>query len=136
MAQQKYLLANQSLGKSELNLETDDIRVILIDSADYTVNFTTDQFLSDIPALARGAVSAALAGKVVDGTGAFDATDIILSAVTGDVFEAVVIYQHTGVEATSRLISYDDTPVQLPATPNGTDVTIQWDNGTNKIFKI
>jgi hypothetical protein len=136
MAQQKYLKANQSLGKAEINLETDDIRVILIDAADYTVNFTTHQFLSDIPGAARVATSGALANKSVSATGVFDADDIVLSAVSGDTFEAVVIYQHTGVEGTSRLISYDDTPSQLPATPNGTDVTIQWDSGANKIFAI
>lgn len=136
MAQQKYLKANQSLGKAEINLETDDVRVILIDSADYTVNFTTHQFLSDIPAGARVATSGALAGKSVSIGGVFDATDIVLSAVAGDQFEALVIYQHTGTEGTSRLISYDDTPTQLPATPNGTDVTIQWDAGANKIFTI
>ena len=136
MTQQKYLLANQSLGKAEINLVSDDIRVILIDAADYTANLTTDQFLDIIPAGARVATSGALAGKSVSALGVFDATDIVMSSVTGDEFEAVVIYQHTGVESTSRLISCDDTPTQLPATPNGTDVTIQWANGANKIFKI
>lgn len=136
MAQQKYLRANQSLGKAEINLETDDIRAILVDAADYTVDFTNHQFLSSIPAAARVAVSGALANKSVSTLGVFDADDIVISAVTGDTFEAVVLYQHTGVDATARLISYDDTPTQLPATPNGTDITLRWDSGANKIFKI
>jgi hypothetical protein len=31
---------------------------------------------------------------------------------------------------------YIDAATGLPLTPNGGDVTIQWDNGANKIFKL
>ncbi len=51
--------------------------------------------------------------------------------------EALVIYQHTGVDATSELIAYIDTGVTgLPVTPNGGDITVTWDSGSDKIFKI
>lgn len=136
MTQQKYLKANQSLGKAEINLESDDVKVIFIDAADYTVDLAADQFLSDIPVAARVAISGSLTGKVVGVDGVFDANNIVLSSVTGDEFEAVVLFVDTTVEATSRLISYDDTPVQLPVTPDGTDITVEWDNGANKIFRI
>jgi len=65
-----------------------------------------------------------------------DAADVILSSVTGDTCEAIVIYKHTGTESTSRLIAYIDTATGLPVTPNGGDITIQWDSGANKIFKL
>lgn len=136
MTQAKYAKCNQSLGKSEINLETDDIRVIFIDAADYTVDLVNDQFLSDVAVGARVAVSTTLLSTVMDATGAFDAADIVVSGVTGDEFEAVLLYVHTGVDATSRLISYDDTPPEMPVTPNGTDITVIWDSGVNKIFKI
>jgi len=69
--------------------------------------------------------------------GVADAADIVFTAPpAGDVLEATVIYQDTGVEGTSRLIAYIDTATGLPVTPNGTDITILWDSGANKIFKL
>jgi hypothetical protein len=122
------------LGKL-IGWDTDDIRVILVDTADYTVALTTHDFLDDVPVAARVKVSAALTGKTI-AAGVADAADVTLSAVTGDPSEALVIYQHTGVESTSRLIAYIDTATGLPVTPNGGDITITWDNGANKIFKL
>jgi hypothetical protein len=106
-----------------------------VDGADYTPNLATHQFLSDIPAGARVAVSGAIQNKTVT-DGVFDADDIVISSVSGDQFEYVVLYKHTGVEGTSRLIYLVDTATGLPCTPNGSDITISWDNGTNKIFKL
>ena len=56
--------------------------------------------------------------------------------MTGDPSEALVIYKDTGTESTSPLIMYIDTATGLPVTPNGGDITVTWDNGTNKIFKV
>lgn len=114
----------------------DDIRAILIDTADYTVNLSTHDMLDDIPVAARVAVSSAsLAGKSAS-AGVCDANDLTFSAVTGDVSEAIVLYLHTGVESTSRLIAYIDSATGLPVTPNGGNITVAWDNGANKIFKL
>ena len=41
-----------------------------------------------------------------------------------------------GTEATSPLIAYIDTATGLPITPNGGDIIVTWDNGTNKIFRV
>lgn len=135
MANALYDKGRQGFLDGSIDWDTNDIRVILIDVADYTVNLATHDNLDDIPAGARVAVSGALAGKtVVDGVA--DADDKTLTAVTGDPSEALVIYQHTGTESTSRLIAYIDTATGLPVTPNGGDITIQWDSGANKIFKL
>jgi hypothetical protein len=56
--------------------------------------------------------------------------------VTGATVEALVLYKDTGTEATSPLILYLDTATGLPFTPNSGDVTISWDNGNSRIFKI
>jgi len=40
------------------------------------------------------------------------------------------------VESTSRLIAWIDTGTNLPVTPNGGDITVQWDAGANRIFKL
>jgi hypothetical protein len=122
--------------EGDLAWDTADIRAIFIDSADYTVDQNLDQFLEDIGAPARVAVSAAsLANKsAVDGVA--DADDITFTTVSGDQFEAVVLYLHTGNEATAILIAYIDDYTGLPTTPNGGNITVSWPNGANKIFKL
>ena len=119
----------------EIDWETDVIKAVLIDAADYTVNLAAHQFLSDIPLAARVATSAPLTGKTV-ANGVADAYDLIFPAVSGDSAEALVIYQDTGAAGTSRLIAYIDTATGLPVIPNGGDINVAWDNGADKIFKL
>ena len=119
----------------EIDWDTDAIKAVLIDAADYTVNLAAHQFLSDIPLPARVATSAALTGKTV-ANGVADADDLTLPAVSGDPAEALVVYQDTGTAGTSRLIAYIDTATGLPVTLNGGDINVAWDNGANKIFKL
>lgn len=135
MANALYDKGRQGFLDGSIDWDSDDIRVILIDTDDYTVNLATHDNLDDIPTAARVATSGALTGKTVT-DGVADADDVIFSSVTGDQSEALVIYKHTGVEATSRLIAYIDSATGLPVTPNGGDITVQWDNGSNKIFKL
>ena len=61
--------------------------------------------------------------------GVADADDVTLSSVTGDQFESIDIYKHTGVESTSLLICNIDTGTGLPFTPSGGDIVVQWDAG-------
>jgi len=118
-----------------INWASDNIKVVAVDSADYTLNATTHAFLSDIAAGGRVATSGNLASKTTT-AGVADADDVLLTAVTGDPFEAIVIYKDTGVAATSQLIAYIDTATGLPATPVGDNITIQWANTANRIFKL
>jgi hypothetical protein len=134
MANSLYTKAKQHLIDGTIDLDTNDIRAILVDGADYTPNLATHETLAAIPAAGRVAVSGALAGKTVT-DGVFDANDITISAVTGDQFEYIVLYQHTGAES-ALLIALIDTATGLPCTPNGGDISIAWDNGANKIFKL
>lgn len=135
MANALYDHGREGFLDGSIDWDTDDIRVILVDTADYTVNLATHDNLDDIPAAARVATSGALTGKTV-AAGVADADDVTFSSVTGDPSEALVIYKHTGTESTSRLIGYIDSATGLPVTPNGGDITVQWDNGANKIFKL
>ena len=59
-------------------------------------------------------------GVVADG--AWDFADHTFSAAAGDPIEGVLAYQHTGTDATSKLVCYDDTAAALPVTLNGGDV--------------
>lgn len=135
MANALYDKGREGFLDGSIDWDTDDIRVILIDTDDYSVNIATHDNLDDIPTAARVATSGALTGKTVT-DGVADADDVVFCSVSGDQSEALVIYQHTGTESTSRLIAYIDTATGLPVTPNGGDITVQWDNGSNKIFKL
>lgn len=100
------------------------------------INLTAPDNLDDVAAGGRVAVSGALAGKTVTG-GVADANDVTFTSVTGDPCEALIIYKHTGTESTSRLIGViAGSATGLPVTPNGGDITVAWDSGVNRIFKL
>jgi hypothetical protein len=103
------------------------------------------KFVSDITG-ASGTLhvtSAALASKTVT-SGVADAADVVLSAVTANagnhsvlVFQASAVTGGADVAATAqRVIAWIDTGTNFPIVPNGGDVTIAWDSGANKIFKL
>lgn len=135
MANSLYDAGRESFLTANISWSADDIRVILGDSAAYTVNLATHDFLDDVPGGARVAVSGSLASKTTS-AGVADAADVTFTAVTGASCEFILIYKHTGTDSTSRLIAYIDSATNLPITPNGGDITIQWDNGSNRIFKL
>jgi hypothetical protein len=117
-----------------IDWDTNDIRVMLVLSS-YTFD-ATDKFISDLGAVDNGR-SAALASKTVtDGIANAASTSLVATAATAS--KALVIFQHTGSDATARLIAYIDAPTSgLPFTPSaGQTVNITWDTGTNKIFKL
>lgn len=126
MANALYRRGRESFLRGEISWSGDNIKAVLVDTATYTANLATDQFLSDVPLLERVATSDNLASKTT-ASGTADSADITFAAVTGDQSEALVLYQDTGVEATSRLIAYIDNATGLPVTPNGGDVQVQWD---------
>ena len=104
MANSLFAKFKENLLNGDIALDTNDIRVILVDTALYTVNLSTHDFLDDIAAGARVAVSGALTTKTTT-LGVFDADDKTITAVTGATVEAVVLYVHTGVESTRYLIA-------------------------------
>jgi len=136
MANALYDHGREGFLDGTIDWDTDNIKVVLIDTDDYTVDLANHEDLADVAAGARVATSANLSSKTVT-AGVADAADVTLSSVTGDQSEALIIYQDTGVEGTSRLIAYIDTAASgLPVTPNGGDIEIQWDSGANRIFKL
>ena len=135
MATALYDFGRQSFLLGDIDWVADDIRAILIDAADYTVNFATHQYLSDIPLAARVSVTSSLTSKTAT-AGVADAADPVFATVTGDQCEAIVLYKHTGTAGTSILIAYIDNYIGLPVTPNGSNISLAFPNDANKIFKL
>lgn len=135
MANTLYDNARQAFLEAQINWNTDTIKCILVDTGAYTPQIGTHKYLSDIPTSSRIAGPVTLTAKTTTG-GAADAADCTFTAVSGASIEAIVLYKDTGVESTSELIAYIDTATGLPITPNGGDIIVTWDNGTNKIFRV
>jgi len=135
MANALYGLGREGFLGGDIDWDVDTVKVALIDTALYTVAIDTHQFLSEVAAGSRIATSAALSSKT-KALGVAGAANVVFTAVSGATSEALVIYQDTGNEATSRLIAYIDTATGLPVIPNGTDINLNWDAGVNKIFKL
>lgn len=135
MANALYDFGREGFLAGDIDWDANDIRLILIDEADDTIDLAVDDNLDDRAAPSRVATSGAFASKTTT-AGVADAADVTLSTVTGDPAESIDIYKHTGTESTSRLIANIDTATGLPVTPNGGDIIVQWDSGANKIFKL
>lgn len=135
MANTLFDFARQRFLEAQINWMTDTIKVYLIDTGAYTPQTSVHQYLSDIPTSARIAGPVTLVSKTTTG-GAADAADVTFTSVSGASIEAILLFSDTGTESTSPLIAWIDTATGLPITPNGGDIIVTWDNGTNKIFKV
>lgn len=135
MANTLYDNSRQLFLEGGINWLTDTIRCLLVNAANYTVNVSGHLHLSDISSSARVTNPVTLTSKATTG-GAADAADVTFTSVTGLTVNSIVIVKDSGSEATSPLIAYIDTATGLPLTPNGGDVIVTWDNGTNKIFRV
>ena len=135
MANALYDAGRETFLTGAVSWSTDNIKIVLVDGADYTQNLATDDFLDDIAVGGRVATSANLGTKTTT-AGVADAADVTFSSVSGDQSELIACYKDTGSAATSNLIFLLDTATGLPVTPNGGDITVTWDSGANKIFKL
>lgn len=134
MANALYAKGKQKILNKEIDFDTDTIKAALVSNA-YAQNLTTDEFYSTISAHVVDTPET-LAGKSIT-SGVFDASDVTFTAVAaGSTLEAVVLYLDTGNPATSPLLVYIDTITGFPLATNGGDITVQWDNGANKIFSL
>jgi hypothetical protein len=135
MANQLYDAGREGFLLGQIDWSTNTIRAVLVDTTKYTVSLTGHSWLSDISADARVATSTPFTSKTT-AAGVANAAAASFTSVSGSQCSALVIYKDTGTASTSRLIAYITSAVGLPVTPDGGTVTIQWDTGANKIFKL
>lgn len=137
MANTLYDFGREMFLEADVDMSVDTIKVVGVDHGSDTPDPAVDEDLADIGAGARIFTSAALSSKTTTG-GVFDAADVEMTGVTGASFESLNLFKDTGVAATSTLLLYLDVVTGLPFTPagGGSDFTIVWDSGANKIFKL
>ena len=135
MANAMYELGRDHFLNGDVDWTGANMKVTLVDGADYTLNITTDEDYADVTAGGRVATSGNM--TCTSALGVADASDVTYSTVTGDESEYLVIWYDSTVEATSwLLVNLDNSNTGIPVTPNGSDITVQWDDGANKIFKL
>lgn len=143
MANSLYGKGREAFLGGDLDWDAHNFKLALIDTADYTVSIDVHDFFDDIAAdlTPSGgsdpvvAVSGNLANKTKT-LGVADADDVTLSSVSGDVSEALVLFRDSGSVGTSNLTAYIDSATGLPVTPNGADISVVFDSGANKVFKL
>lgn len=114
------------------NLLSGTVKTALVDTGVYTYS-AAHEFLTSLTGVVGTAGTIGATKSVTNGL--FDGGDITYTAVTGNSVEALVIYIDTGTAGTSRLVAYLDTGVTgLPVTPNGGDITINWN--ASGIFQL
>jgi hypothetical protein len=134
MANALYDLGRQGILDGTIAVLSGSVKALLATSG-YTPSTSTHQFVSDVGSGNIVVRSSAFTSKTETG-GVFDAADVTFTAVTGSAASYIIGYIDTGTDSTSRLIFIIDTATGLPVTPNGGDITITWDNGSNRIFKL
>ncbi len=124
MANALYPRGKANILKSDINMLSNNIKILLVDLADYTFG-AAHEFVTDVAGASIVGRSANLAVKTINTDAQFKSDPVVVAGVTGDQFEAIIMYQDTGSDATSRLIMFQDTGVTgMPLLPDGSDVRI------------
>jgi hypothetical protein len=147
MANNLYDKAREAFLNGEISWKEDTIKVVLVGTplggtSTYTAKTagsTSHQFLSDIPQSSRLATADLVRDYDGDSNdsslGVAKGRNVTFSNVTGTI-KAIVIYKHTGNDATAPVIAYlDDINGQNNTITSSTPVTITWDT-QNGIFKL
>jgi len=103
------------------------VKCVFLDLSLYTYNGAADEFLDDVPALARVGVPQTIGSKTFT-LGVFDGDNLAFPAIAaGNALGAYLVFVDTGTESTSNLMIYsEEAGVNLPFTPNDLPETLTW----------
>lgn len=133
MAARLYLKGKENLLGGNVDLQNDTIVALLV-TGQYIPNTDSDETRAAIPSSAIIAEETLASTKITDGV--FDADDLVFTEVVGPPIRYIVIIKDADIYSQAKLIALIDDAPQFPITPDGSNITIQWDNGANKIFSI
>ncbi len=108
-----------------------------------------DEYLDDITAGARIKSATVLSNEIAnpiatDGDGIADGDNVTQASVNngGAAVESLLVVRDATDDSQATpaddemVVFIEDANGTLPVTPNGGDITITWDAGANKIFKL
>jgi hypothetical protein len=133
--------AKEGFLDGSIDLDTAVIKVALVRGYTYS---SSHEFVSDVTATGTlHATSAALSSIDVT-NGVFDAADVTFTTPATDsndhsllIFQSSAVGGGSDVAASSqRVIAWIDSGTGIPIKPAGGDITVVWDNGSNKIFSL
>lgn len=145
MASAMYRLGVASVMNADIDLNgSADITVIFLRTSAYTVNQAHDFFDDLVSPVGTdglgtsrtdgGALANVTHTAAAGVAGTFDADNETITAVSaGAALDALAIYKSQTNNASSNLVCYVDG---FSVVPNGGDITIAWDTGTNGIFRL
>lgn len=134
MADLLYPLGKEAILNGDIDIDTDTIKVALVDlTADYTYS-AAHQFKSSVTSYSgttdQTVTPITKTSGTVDSSGSPTFSSVSQSSTK--TVGALVVYKDTGAAATSPLIAYID--ITSPVTPNGGDISITWN--ASGIFAI
>jgi len=137
MANFVYKKAKEALLNGQINVLSDQLKVLLLKKPDYTPNQDIDQHVSDIPVNAIIKRSEAIA-EVSSTSGVLDAADVTIVEYNGSAFDAIALYKYQPSDSDSKLIFYIDTSSGLPFEGSNSvnSVTIFWSDESTKILSL
>lgn len=118
------------LAKANTTLLDNTVRVALVDNAIYAYDSSHEFKESLVGAIVSE--SEPVLNKTITGS-TFSGDQTVFPNVVGDTVEAAVVFIEGDSAGSSRLVAYYDSSSGLPLTPNGGDLSINWNNG---IFKL
>lgn len=142
MANAVYPKAKEGFLDGSIDLDTAVIKVALVRGYTYS---SSHEFVSDVTGAGGTlhATSSALSSIAVT-NGVFDAANVTFTTPSTDTNQhSLLIFQSSAVgggsdvaASSQRVIAWIDTGTGVPIVPAGGDITVQWDDGANKIFSL
>jgi hypothetical protein len=135
-----YPAALDGLLTGAIDLDTAVLKAALVRGYTYDA---TDTTVADVVATGTlNGTSAALSSVTVSG-GVADASNTTITTTASASNHALLLFQASAVtggadvaQSSQRLVAYIDTGTDLPIQPGTGTVSVTWDDGVNKIFKI
>ncbi len=141
MANAVFPKAKEGFLDGGIDLDTAVIKVALVRGYTYS---SSHEFVSDVTATGTLHATSAALSSIDVANGVFDAADVTFTTPSTDsndhsllIFQSSAVGGGSDVAASSqRVIAWIDTGTGIPIKPAGGDITVVWDNGSNKIFSL
>lgn len=131
----RYYSASVAFGTKQINWLTDNIGALLV-GAGYSPSQAHDQFVSDIPSQAIVARSGQMGSMAISAGVCKGLLPQFSSLVSVQQVTALVLYQNTGLDATSQLIYYSDEGFGFPFLPQGLNYFVTYDQANGGWFQL